>query len=34
MKIHDPARQQKWVNPGTWLKRDNYALHLGVGYPF
>lgn len=34
MKIHDPAREQKWVNPGTWLKRDNYALHLGVGYPF
>ena len=34
MKIHDPARQQKWVNPGTWLQRDNYAVHLGVGYPF
>lgn len=34
MKIHDPAREQKWVNPGTWLQEDNYALHLGVGYPF
>ena len=34
MKIHDPAREQKWVNPGQWLKRDNYALHFGVGYPF
>ncbi len=34
MKIHDPAREQKWVNPGKWLKRDNYALHFGVGYPF
>ena len=34
MKIHDPAREQKWVNPGTWLKNDNYALHFGVGYPF
>ena len=34
MKIHDPARQQRWVNPGQWLKRDNYALHFGVGYPF
>ena len=34
MKIHDPAREQKWVNPGTWLQRDNYALHFGVGYPF
>ncbi len=34
MKIHDPAREQKWVNPGLWLKRDNFALHFGVGYPF
>ena len=34
MKIHDPARQQRWVNPGQWLKRDNYAIHFGVGYPF
>ncbi len=34
MKIHDPAREQKWVNPGRWLKRDNFALHFGVGYPF
>lgn len=34
MKIHDPAREHKWVNPGKWLKRDNFALHFGVGYPF
>ncbi len=34
MKIHDPARDRKWVNPGKWLKRDNFALHFGVGYPF
>ena len=34
MKIHDPAREQKWVSPGKWLNRDNYALHFGVGYPF
>lgn len=34
MKIHDPAREQKWVNPAQWLMRDNYALHFGVGYPF
>ncbi len=34
MKVHDPARDQKWVNPGQWLKRDNFALHFGVGYPF
>ena len=34
MKIHDPAREQKWVNPAKWLNRDNFALHFGVGYPF
>ncbi len=34
MKVHDPAREQKWVNPGKWLKNENYALHFGVGYPF
>ncbi len=34
MKIHDPAREEKWVNPKMWLKRDNYAIHFGVGYPF
>ena len=34
MKIHDPSRVDKWVNPGQWLKRDNFALHFGVGYPF
>ena len=34
MKVHDPAREQKWINPGQWLKSDNFALHFGVGYPF
>ena len=34
MKIHDPARQNKWVTPDGWFKRDGYALHFGVGYPF
>lgn len=35
MKVHDPARKiGKWVPPTDWLKRDNYALHFGVGYPF
>ena len=35
MKIHDPSRlEQKWVSPGQWLTRENYALHFGVGYPF
>ena len=34
MKIHDPAREMKWVKPSAWLKYDNYAFHFGVGYPF
>ena len=34
MKIHDPARAQSWVGPGEWLKRDGFAIHFGVGYPF
>lgn len=34
MKVHDPARDHKWVRPDGWLKRDGYALHFGVGYPF
>lgn len=34
MKIHDPARKQRWVSPEQWFKRDNYAVHFGVGYPF
>lgn len=34
MKVHDPARDYKWVGPDQWLKRDGYALHFGVGYPF
>ena len=33
-KVHDPARDQKWLTPGQWLRRDGYALHFGVGYPF
>ena len=34
MKIHDPAREQRWVGPSGWLRRDGYAVHFGVGYPF
>ena len=34
IKMHDPARVQKWVSPDQWFKRDGYALHFGVGYPF
>ena len=34
LKIHDPARERKWVTPAQWLKRDGFAVHFGVGYPF
>ena len=34
MKVHDPAREIKWVSSNQWLKKDGYALHFGVGYPF
>ena len=34
MKVHDPAREIKWVAPDEWLEKDGYALHFGVGYTF
>ena len=34
IKMHDPAREHKWVRPAEWFARDGYALHFGVGYPF
>lgn len=34
MRLHDPAREQKWLRPGQWLQRDGFAIHFGVGYPF
>ena len=34
MKLHDPARSSPWLRPGEWLRRDGYAVHFGVGYPF
>ena len=34
VKMHDPAREQKWLRPAEWFARDGYALHFGVGYPF
>ena len=34
VKIHDPARLDKWVRPEQWFQRDGFALHFGVGYPF
>ena len=36
MRLHDPARGKgdRWLRPGEWLKRDGFAIHFGVGYPF
>lgn len=43
MKVYDPSRlsgipdiepQSAWLNPSQWLKRDGFAVHFGVGYPF
>lgn len=34
MKLHDPSREQSWLTPDQWVKRNGYAIHFGVGYPF
>jgi outer membrane protein assembly factor BamA len=34
MKFHDPSREVSWIRPRDWLRRGNYAIHFGVGYPF
>ncbi len=34
LKLHDPARDAKWLTPREWFQRDGYAFHFGVGYPF
>ena len=34
IKVHDPAREQKWLHPRDWFSRNGYAIHFGVGYPF
>ena len=35
-KVHDPSLESgmRWVAPDRWLKKNGYALHFGVGYPF
>ena len=33
-RVHDPAREDKWVGPSQWFKNNGYAVHFGVGYPF
>lgn len=34
MRIHDPARENAWVVPKDWFRKNGYAVHFGVGYPF
>lgn len=34
LKVHDPSLRQKWLGPDKWFRRNGYALHFGVGYPF
>ena len=34
IKVHDPARENKWLNPKDWFQPKGFALHFGVGYPF
>ena len=36
MRLHDPARAagERWLRPRQWLRRDGFAVHFGVGYPF
>jgi outer membrane protein assembly factor BamA len=33
MKIYDPS-YQSWYGPRNWLKKGNYGVQFGVGYPF
>lgn len=34
-KLHDPSRiDNKWLSPGEWHRKNGYAIHFGVGYPF
>lgn len=36
VKLYEPSADPglRWRGPDRWLKRDNLALHFGVGYPF
>ena len=33
MIVRNPVKQA-WVPVSQWLKRENYAIQFGVGYPF
>ena len=36
MVVRNPSKEpeQRWVGPGGWFRRDGFAVHFGVGYPF
>ena len=33
MKVYDPA-ENDWKGPRSWLRKGNYGVQFGVGYPF
>ena len=35
-RLHDPGRAEgeRWVGPDGWFKKNGFAIHFGVGYPF
>ncbi len=35
-KVYDPneVADKHWRGPVDWIKRDGFAIHFGVGYPF
>lgn len=35
-KVHDPSRdaEKPWLGPRDWIRRNGFAIHFGVGYPF
>ena len=35
-KVYDPCSTADvhWLGPRDWIKRDGFAIHFGVGYPF
>ncbi len=33
LKLYDPS-ESVWRGPSMWYRRDGFAVHFGVGYPF
>ena len=35
VKLYDPTIETGgWFGPSDWNRKDSFALHFGVGYPF